>query len=66
MATYRISPQFIFVFISAAILLAFFIHRYQMATRAVGEISQSSQSPPVIENSIEEIPNEWVDKVETQ
>lgn len=62
MATYRVSPQFIFVFISAAIILAFFIHRYQMAT-TLGQTVQSSKEAPKAEESIEEIPPEWVERI---
>lgn len=73
MATYRVSPQFIFAFISAAIVLAFFIHRYQMAT-AKGEAALGSKSPQQIEkprqdsieDSIEEIPSDWVERVPAQ
>ncbi len=62
----RISPLFIFLFVAAAVLTAFGIHRYmrQAQQQASGSSSFSSFSPPspATGEAIEDIPGEWTRK----
>jgi hypothetical protein len=60
----RVSPLFIFLFVAAAVLAAFGIHRYmQQAQQSSGSGSFSSLTPPASNGeAIEDIPGEWTQR----
>jgi hypothetical protein len=62
--TYRVTPSFIFAFLAAAIVLAFFINRAQNNRSPMSSAMEASASrAPSSENErIEEIPKDWLEK----
>jgi hypothetical protein len=56
----RVSPVFILLFVTAAVLTAFGIHKYMQQARALtGTQSFSSENPPSTIETIENIPGDW-------
>jgi len=62
----RISPIFIFLFVAAAVIAAFGIHKYMRQTQVSAQQSFSSEAPPGSSEKIENIPGEWAPKNKDQ
>ncbi len=55
----RISPIFILLFVAAAVIAAFGIHKYLQQAQNSGKRSVSSESSTASGETIENIPGDW-------